>query len=277
VPDRNGFTPLHWACLRVEDEAVGLLLAHGADVAARDFLGRTPLFLAVKCDRTELLAPLLAAGADIDAPTNTGMTPLFEAVRQNADRVFEFLLRRGATAPPRGDGVAITHCLTPYEREVESARMCDLMLEHGYDLNAVCRRGWTPLLYSLWFDDPVGVRAMLPRGADTGVVAPGGQTVLHFAALHCSREAMEALDGWVDRVDGEARDEQGRTAEEYFEERRSSTVKGSRPVTEKDEAAFGRLLTGIRAFARRDSGFDESWDDEGDFDGDVFHDAVEIM
>ena len=279
VADRNGFTPLHWACLRTDIDALAPLLQAGADVDARDFLGRTPLLLGIKCDRTDLLEPLIAAGADINAPTRTGMTPLFEAVRQNAAGVFEFLLRRGATSPPRAsDGVGIHHCLTPYEREVESTRMCDLMIEYGYDINAVCKRGWSPLFYSLWFDDPIGVKAMLPRGADVGVIDAAGKTMLHMVAEHCSWEVMEALEGWVDVVNAEARDEKGMTAEQYFKERMMSTVKGSRPVTEKDEVAFGRLLAGISAFRRRDSGFDESWDGESeDEEGDSFYDTVEVM
>jgi ankyrin repeat protein len=51
-------TPLHWAAARGHQAAAELLLAHGADLAARDKSGRTPLELA-RAEGRQALADLL--------------------------------------------------------------------------------------------------------------------------------------------------------------------------------------------------------------------------
>ena len=68
-------TALHVAAWRARHETVRVLIAHGADVHARDADGRTPLMLAVKAcvdsywtdtRRPDSVAALLAAGARPD-------------------------------------------------------------------------------------------------------------------------------------------------------------------------------------------------------------------
>ena len=49
----NGDAPLHWAAGQRARETVELLLKHGADVNAKDHLGRTPLDFAIEHERSE--------------------------------------------------------------------------------------------------------------------------------------------------------------------------------------------------------------------------------
>ena len=48
APDKRGSTPLHWACFRQSEIALGYLLAWNPDLNKQDVEGMTPLHLAVK-------------------------------------------------------------------------------------------------------------------------------------------------------------------------------------------------------------------------------------
>jgi ankyrin repeat protein len=69
MPDQNGYTPLHWACLSGSYQAVRYLLSHKADVNSKTSSNEaTPLILALR-DMEETREPriihkLLLYGAD---------------------------------------------------------------------------------------------------------------------------------------------------------------------------------------------------------------------
>lgn len=60
-------TPLHIACERGHAEVVELLLAHEADVEAKDISGNTPLHVAAQSQQTKIVQKLLDTGADPDS------------------------------------------------------------------------------------------------------------------------------------------------------------------------------------------------------------------
>lgn len=61
----NGATAIHMAAQLGHNLCLGILLKYGADVNARDFLGRTPLMAAVETGRSDIIKLLLDNGADI--------------------------------------------------------------------------------------------------------------------------------------------------------------------------------------------------------------------
>jgi len=61
----NGATAIHMAAQLGHNLCLGILLKYGADVNARDFLGRTPLMAAVATGRSDIIKLLLDNGADI--------------------------------------------------------------------------------------------------------------------------------------------------------------------------------------------------------------------
>ena len=71
-----GSTSLHVAVGWGRFNAVGLLLAHGADVHAIDEHGRTPLHVAVWKGRQAIAWGLLSAGADPATGDKSGLTPM---------------------------------------------------------------------------------------------------------------------------------------------------------------------------------------------------------
>ena len=79
-PPTRGYcdgTPLHNAAAASSVEAARLLLAHGADVNARDSAGRTPLIIAASNMGTdEMIQLLVESGADpsiVDSDHNTAL------------------------------------------------------------------------------------------------------------------------------------------------------------------------------------------------------------
>ena len=60
--DSDGWTPLHYAAERDEEECIAVLLAAGADMNIKDNEGRTPFHLAVICLNISAAQALREAG-----------------------------------------------------------------------------------------------------------------------------------------------------------------------------------------------------------------------
>lgn len=99
--DMHGRTPLHYAAIYGHADAASHLLAHGADIEARDKWGGTPLFRAVReeilvYDRIPVMETLISAGADVNARDDLGTSPLHYAAGFDERSVIGLLLANGA-------------------------------------------------------------------------------------------------------------------------------------------------------------------------------------
>lgn len=92
----NGNTPLHAALAGNHKMVAGLLLGAGADVNAADAQGWRPLHLAAANDNLESVKALVAQGADVSAANGEGQTALSLAQEKNHREVAAFLRRHGA-------------------------------------------------------------------------------------------------------------------------------------------------------------------------------------
>ena len=91
-------TPLLAAVENGNDEAMALLLEHGADPDAKDVnWGRTVLHGAALRGQLDAARTVLDHGADVDAVDSRGMTPLRYAGRYGQRDVVELLRSRGAS------------------------------------------------------------------------------------------------------------------------------------------------------------------------------------
>lgn len=103
-------TALHMAAAAHQPEIVQLLLAHGADVHARNRMGAEPLHYAADGSRNpdaqaDTIRALVAAGADPNAVCKRGVAPLHRAVRTRSSAAVRALLAAGANPRKRnGNG-----------------------------------------------------------------------------------------------------------------------------------------------------------------------------
>lgn len=90
-------TPLHSAAAGKQVAIARVLIAHGANVNARQAeSGFTPLHEAALTGQTEFATLLLDHGAEINAKMNDGKTPLGFALERNQKEMAAFLRERGA-------------------------------------------------------------------------------------------------------------------------------------------------------------------------------------
>ena len=169
---------------------VKLLLKHGGDINGRDEKGRTPLHACAyrgqgRGGNADLLRSLLEGGADVHARTNAGHTPLHYAAAYGFVEHLQILLRWGA--------------------DLESRR---------YD-------GFTALMLAVLSNEVQAMEYMLQNGSDYLAVDTQDRTILHLAAMNGDYRTLNALNkAKLDGVNSARQDAQGRTARQYYENRR---------------------------------------------------------
>ncbi|MCA2990878.1 ankyrin repeat domain-containing protein [Gemmatimonas sp.] len=95
----DGWTPLHLAAFFGRDDAVALLIDHGAplDAHATNATRNTPLHAALAgAARPGIVRRLILAGADVEARGAGNITPLHLAASRGDEALCDLLLARGA-------------------------------------------------------------------------------------------------------------------------------------------------------------------------------------
>jgi ankyrin repeat protein len=199
--DRNGWTPLHWAAADGHKSVAELLLAHGADVRARDNRGETPLHKSAgNCDTVgncgtvrmhwaaadghkSVAELLLAHGADVNAKRNDGYTPLHLAGVWDHMDVLEVLLAKGADVNAKdNDGRTPLY----FQGIWGYMDVLEVLLAKGADVNAKDNIGRTPLHSAVVNKNAEVIRVLLAKGADVNAKDNIGWTPLHCAAGPCN-------------------------------------------------------------------------------------------
>ena len=94
--NQNGYTALHWACMRAHWDTAKYLIEKGADLNVVGGDGGTQINWAVHHDNVEIIKLLVENGAKLNIQNKWGMSELHTAIWRGNINVVRFLLDQGS-------------------------------------------------------------------------------------------------------------------------------------------------------------------------------------
>jgi ankyrin repeat protein/nucleoside phosphorylase len=257
--DQQGRTPLHWAAIRADANAVRLLINAKADVNARDNYHKTPLHFASETPSFECFELLLKAKSCPTSRTLIGEEPIHKICRSQSDPIFLIeLLEFDVDVNSRAGGI---DGVTPVTAAISGCRPAVLeeLIRQNADLSMADREGDTALFEAVACDSSECLKVLLQHQASADIlhVNKKGMTVLHMAALYPSLEILEILAvANLYGLDPDAKDNEGCTASDRFPANACGDLR----------KAFDTVLVNLRTAMR-------AVDDLGQGSRDQFHDC----
>ncbi|KAL4933457.1 ankyrin repeat domain-containing protein [Aspergillus undulatus] len=213
--DDMGMTPLHWAALKNDANAVAVLLSAGADVRIRNKRGRTALWEACLINSEACAEKLITFGADVNAGCKYGHRPIHDAAQSNAGGdLLSLLLANGANLEDSEN----TFGRTPLARAIafDSARTCKYLLKRGANAHRQVREGSTPFFEAIVKNSHDCLKLLLEWGVDY-LHKSRNQTLLHVAAMRGDGRTFEILSrARLTRLDVNAKENRSMTARQLF-------------------------------------------------------------
>lgn len=90
--DHFNSSPLHFAILQKNINAVNLLLSKGAIVNIKDYLGNTPLHYATEIGNINIIRSLINYGGNINVKNNSGLSPYNIAMNQDHREIYLYFI-----------------------------------------------------------------------------------------------------------------------------------------------------------------------------------------
>ena len=204
-----------------DGDRVNYLLAHGADVNARDGEGYTALINAARFGFDALAGQLLAHRADPNlADRASGWSPLMYAAWGDDGDLVQALVKRGAAIEARDHDAMTALGIAAQNGKLKAARA---LVGAGADVNgSVAKGGYSPLMLAAISGSDELTETLLAHGARVNATNPGGVTALMIAAAgnHFIIASMLLKAG----AQIEARSEDGRTALSIAQANNSAAV-----------------------------------------------------
>jgi len=176
--NKDGWTPLHYACCFGHTDTARLLLDKDANVDAKNKWGTTPLHCACYKGHTDTTRLLLDKDANTEATYNNGWTPLHYACQNGHTDTVKLLLENGAMVDATNeDGITPLHSAC-YNGHTDTAR---LLLENGANVDATDKDSSTPLHVACCNGHTDTARLLLDKDANVDAKNKWGTTPLHCA------------------------------------------------------------------------------------------------
>lgn len=187
-----GRTPLHYAVIYGQKEAVEYLVSKGAEIDLKDVdHGRTPLHYAAITGNVEIAEILISKGMDINEEDEYGWTPLHHGAINGKTEIIELLLKKGAKVDAIDEvGKTPLHYAVTYGHK----NAAEKLIAAGADVNRKDEEGRTPLHYAVKWKASGGVVSMLiDAGSDVNVKDGDGITPLMMARKAENKEMEQLL------------------------------------------------------------------------------------
>ena len=165
----DGSTALLWAAHWSDLDTADLLIRAGADVNTANDLRMTPLSRACTNASAPLVDRLLKAGANPNTAIATGETPIMTCAGTGSVEAVQMLIARGADVNANEPSQHQTALMwAAAERHPEVVK---LLIEHGAELQARTRKGFTALHFAAREGDLESARLLLAAGVDINILS----------------------------------------------------------------------------------------------------------
>ncbi|MCK5270150.1 MAG: ankyrin repeat domain-containing protein [Sedimentisphaerales bacterium] len=211
----DGYTPLHIAAKKGQNEITGILISNGANVNMLSKVGsrpiheaimnnhpgialvllrngafykrgdrsreyQTPMFMAVQKGHDEIVKELLGLGVSVNVKNLELQTPLYVAILSKQLETAAFLIRRNADVNAVSiDGMAVIH-VAAMAGNLENIKF---VLQHGADINQKGKDGILPFHLACTSGNIEIVKYLTDQGAMHITLTDDGMSGLHFASL----------------------------------------------------------------------------------------------
>jgi len=190
---------------------VELLINKGADISHKNTFGNTALHLACidkqsSDNRIDIIEIFIEKGIDINSVNDAGETPLMIYLKNNVPdyETFSYLISRGADFKVKDkQDRNLLHTILEHFRLKSSKLTVDpvenvkkivsYLVEAGLDINAVDKKGATPIFYLILNEDCSVelIKFMIANGAKCDLRMNGGDNLLHQA---CGKQRKNLFD-----------------------------------------------------------------------------------
>lgn len=182
-------SPLHWAALRGDLNAVELLLEAGADVHASDGLNCTPLIHAVSSGSLRMVELLLLRGAMVNAANDRGETSLHHAARHTDDLdIVKTIVRAGARVDQKN---SLGNTPFAWAAIMNRVAVGKYLLECGADRHSMNENGDTPLQETIHQHSHDFLQMLLDCGTRYTDINTSGCSILHVLALEGDTKTVD--------------------------------------------------------------------------------------
>lgn len=198
APAIAGNTPLHFACIHNNVEAVILLKENGADDSIMNQNDETPAYCIFEDKRyynKECAYKILEMLDDVDTPrAENGETPILHLLRKDYSGVKELVqlfLDKGVNinrADNKGNTPLLMHADRRCDRDI-----IKLLLRAGADINARNSDGNNALLFALKHGDCELARLLIKKGADYNVINEENETPASIAVENGYESVLELM------------------------------------------------------------------------------------